>query len=102
MDKKAQTKTQNWANKEDLVSSISQISGFTQNVSLNVLNATLDSIQNALKEKKKVSIKGFGIFKVVARPAIEGRNPRTGESLQIPAKNVPKFSFSKTTKDAIA
>lgn len=102
MDKKPQPKDRNWTNKAELVSSISKTSGFTKDVSIKVLDATITSIQNGLKEKKKVDIKGFGTFKVSVRSATEGRNPRTGKPIQIPAKNLPKFRFSKAIKDAIA
>ena len=65
------------------------------------LESLLDTITNALKRGEKVSIVGFGNFTVNERKATTGRNPRTGESIQIPASKRPKFSVGKALKDAV-
>ena len=102
MDKKSQSKTKHRSNQADLISSLSKTSGFNKEVSTKALNATLHSIKTALKENKKVSIPGFGVFEVRTRPATKGRNPRTGEPMQISSKNLPRLRFSKAMKAAIA
>ena len=60
-----------------------------------------DEITEVLKGGDEVNVTGFGVFKVVHRKAREGRNPRTGEKVDIPAKNVPKFKAGKVFKDAV-
>ncbi|MBA4374045.1 MAG: DNA-binding protein HU [Thermodesulfovibrio sp.] len=64
-------------------------------------DATLDSIKGALKKGQKVTIVGFGTFAVTKRKARKGRNPRTGEVINIPAAKTPKFTAGKTLKDAV-
>ncbi len=59
------------------------------------------SITQALKDEDSVSLIGFGTFKVQKRKARKGRNPATGEEIQIKAKNVPKFTPGKALKDAV-
>ncbi len=61
----------------------------------------LDSIAGALKSGKEVRLVGFGTFSVAHRRASEGRNPRTGERIQIPASKQPKFKAGKALKDAV-
>jgi DNA-binding protein HU-beta len=61
----------------------------------------LSSITQALKEEDSVSLIGFGTFKVQKREARKGRNPATGEEIQIKAKNVPRFNPGKALKDAV-
>lgn len=102
MDKKSQPKTKHLSNKADLIFSLSQISGVNKKDSTKALNAILHSIQNALKENKKVSLSGFGVFEVLTRPARKGVNPKTRKPIQIPSKNFPKLRFSKAMKAAIA
>ncbi len=66
-----------------------------------LLDITLNEMTNALKRGEKVSIVGFGNFSVSERKATTGRNPRTGESIQIPASKRPKFSVGKALKEAV-
>jgi DNA-binding protein HU-beta len=61
----------------------------------------VDSIVNTLKKGEEVSIAGLGIFSVKARAARQARNPRTGETLQVPAMKVPKFRAAKALKEAV-
>jgi nucleoid DNA-binding protein len=88
-------------NKKELVQSIALESSGTQPVAEAVLNAFMDSITNALKCGDKVSLAGFGTFQAKERPAREGRNPKTGEALQIAASIVPGFKAGKALKGAI-
>mgnify|MGYP003305620896 CR=1 FL=1 len=67
-----------------------------------VIVATLDTITAALKEGEKVQLVGFGSFEVKKRAARIGRNPKTKESIEIPASKLPAFKASKALKDIIA
>jgi DNA-binding protein HU-beta len=66
------------------------------------VNSLLDAISNALKKGDKITLPGFGTFKVSKRKARTGRNPRTGEAIKIKAHKVPQFSAGRKLKDAIA
>lgn len=66
-----------------------------------IVDALFDQVASTLASGGEVAIAGIGTFHVVAREAREGRNPQTGEALQIPAKNVPKFRAGKKLKDAV-
>jgi DNA-binding protein HU-beta len=66
-----------------------------------VLNATLDSLTDALKSGNSVTFTGFGSFKVVKRAARKGRNPRTGKEINIPASNAVKFTAGKLLKEEV-
>jgi DNA-binding protein HU-beta len=61
----------------------------------------IDSVTSSLKKGDEVSIAGLGIFSAKMRPARTGRNPRTGESISVPAMRVPKFRAAKALKDAV-
>lgn len=78
-------------NKTDLVKKISEKAGLSQADSKKALEATLDAVKEALAAKDSVALVGFGTFSVSERPARQGKNPRTGEIIQIAAKNVAKF-----------
>jgi len=67
-----------------------------------VLKATEDSIAAALKNREKVTLTGFGTFEVRERKPRTGRNPQTGETIQIPGKAVPAFAAGKGLKDQVA
>jgi DNA-binding protein HU-beta len=88
--------------KPDLVASLSKISGFSQATSLKALDATMSSITKALKDGNEVRLPGFGTFRAYHRSASEGRNPRTGKAIKIPAKKLPKFKASPQLKAAIS
>lgn len=78
-------------NKTDLVKKISEKAGLSQADSKKALEATLEAVKEALAAKESVALVGFGTFSVAERPARQGKNPRTGEVIQIAAKNVAKF-----------
>mgnify|MGYP000456943877 FL=1 len=88
-------------NKNDLIASVASSAGLSKSDSTRALESLLDTITNALKRGEKVSIVGFGNFTVNERKATVGRNPRTGETIQIPASKRPKFSVGKALKDAV-
>jgi DNA-binding protein HU-beta len=66
------------------------------------LNSLLGTISGALKKGDKVTLPGFGTFKISKRKARTGRNPRTGEAIKIKAHKVPQFAAGKKLKDAVA
>ena len=68
---------------------------------IRLMDITLNEMINALKRGEEVRIVGFGTFSVSHRKATTGRNPRTGESIQIPASRRPKFTVGKALKDAV-
>jgi DNA-binding protein HU-beta len=88
-------------NKGELVASIAENAGLTQSQAEAALSATLDAIQGALKGGDSVGLVGFGTFSANERPAREGRNPRTGETIQIKAKTVAKFKPGKKLSESL-
>ena len=89
-------------NKSDLVNAVMEIEGLkiTKKGAVEIINTVLDKIKDALSTGNKVQLVGFGTFSVVKRKARQGRNPRTGKKIKIPARKVPKFSASKELKKA--
>ena len=88
-------------NKTELIAAAAERSGLTKKDAEKALNAAFDAITAALVAGDKVQVSGFGIFEVKAREARVGRNPRTGETMEIAASKVPGFKASKTLKDAL-
>jgi DNA-binding protein HU-beta len=88
-------------NKNDLVAEVADATGLTKADAAKAVDAVLDSITNSLKKGDEVRLVGFGTFTVSTRAASEGRNPRTGEAIKIPASKRPKFSAGKALKDAV-
>ncbi len=88
-------------NKIDLVTKVSELSGLTKADADKVVDATFAAITTALKGGDDVRLVGFGSFSVSARAAREGKNPRTGEKIAIPASKAPKFSVGKALKEAV-
>ena len=78
-------------NKTDLVSSISAKAGLSKSDAKKALDATVEAISEALKAGEKVSLVGFGTFSVNERPARQGINPATNETITIAAKKIAKF-----------
>ena len=88
-------------NKTELIAAAAERSGLTKKDTEKALNAALDAITSALVAGDKVQVSGFGIFEVKVREARMGRNPHTGEAMEIAASRVPAFKASKTMKDAL-
>jgi DNA-binding protein HU-beta len=88
-------------NKQALVEAIAQKIGGTKAAAEQALDVVIDSIVSTLKRDEEVSIAGLGIFSAKKRAARTARNPRTGESIQVPAMRVPKFRAAKGLKDAV-
>lgn len=88
-------------NKKELVKAYSEKLGTTQKAAGEYLDAFVEVIADALKEGIEVKISGFGTFSVTERAAREGRNPATGETIQIAASKAPKFKAAKALKDTV-
>ena len=88
-------------NKTDLVNVVAAETQITKKDVDAVIAATVKAITDALKDGDKVALIGFGTFEVKTTAAREGRNPKTGEAITIPAAKKPAFSASKALKDAI-
>lgn len=78
-------------NKADLVNSISEKTGLTKSKTSEVVDALVSSITESLKNGEKVTLVGFGTFATTKKEARKGRNPKTGETIEIPSKTVAKF-----------
>ena len=89
-------------NKTELIAAVAEKTGLTKKDAERVINATVEAITESLVKGDKVSVSGFGIFEVKTREARVGRNPRTKETIQIPATRLPAFKASKTLKDSVA
>ena len=89
-------------NKTELIAAAAEKAGLTKKDAERVLNAAFDTITASLTKGERVQVSGFGIFEVKAREARIGRNPRTKETIQIPATRTPVFKASKALKDTVA
>ena len=88
-------------NKKELVNEVSGKVGITKKEVGNILDAITEIIRKALSRGEKVTLFGFGTFWVLNRKARRGRNPRTGEIIQIPAKRAVKFRAGKVLRKAV-
>jgi DNA-binding protein HU-beta len=89
------------ANKKTLTKAVAEAIGKTQKDSAEVVDVILNSIKGALEQGETVKLVGFGSFNVIQREARKGRNPQTGEELQIPAKKVVKFKPGASLADGV-
>ena len=87
--------------KQQLVDMIAEKAGLTKADAARALDATMDSIKDALKKGEKVSLVGFGTFATSKREAREGRNPRTGETVKIEARTAVTFKAGSKLKEAV-
>ncbi len=88
-------------NKSELVVSVAEVAELTKKDAEKAVNAVFASVQKALVEDDKVQIIGFGTFEVRTRAARKGRNPQTGETIEIPASKNPVFKAGKALKEAV-
>ena len=88
-------------NKNDLIAVVADQSGLSKADATKAVDCVFDTITTSLKGGDEVRLVGFGTFNVTRRAASEGRNPRTGEKIQIPASNQPKLKAGKGLKDAV-
>ena len=89
-------------NKTELVAVVATKTGLSKKDAERAVNAAVETISESLIKGEKVQISGFGIFEAKQREARVGRNPRTKETIQIPATRLPAFKASKALKDAVA
>jgi len=89
-------------NKAELVEEVANRTGLTKRVVGNTVDAVTSAITNSLARGERVTLVGFGSFRVMRRKERRGRNPQTGEEIQIPAKDVPKFEAGKNLKKAVS
>lgn len=88
-------------NKAELVDAVASAANLSKADAGRAVDAVVNSITSALKKGQQVSVVGFGTFSVKHRAARSGRNPRTGETINISASNVPGFKAGKALKDAV-
>ncbi|KMY60914.1 DNA-binding protein [Geobacillus stearothermophilus ATCC 12980] len=88
-------------NKTELINAVAETSGLSKKDATKAVDAVFDSITEALRKGDKVQLIGFGNFEVRERAARKGRNPQTGEEMEIPASKVPAFKPGKALKDAV-
>ena len=88
-------------NKNDLVSAVAGSAGLSKVDAAKAVDGVFGAISGALSSGGEVRIVGFGTFSVANRKATTGRNPRTGEAIQIPASKQPRFKAGKGLKDAV-
>ncbi|MBI2409881.1 HU family DNA-binding protein [Candidatus Kaiserbacteria bacterium] len=89
------------ANKADIIDKVHSTLGSTKADAERAVETVIDCIVSSLKSGDEVSVAGLGIFATKARPAREGRNPRTGETIRIAATRTAKFRPAKALKEAI-
>lgn len=89
-------------NKTELIDAIATRSELSKAASAKALDAVIDAVVETVAKGDSVSLVGFGSFKATARAAREGKNPKTGEKIKIPATTVPKFSAGATFKATVA
>lgn len=88
-------------NKADIIGKVHEVLGGTKADAERAVECVIENVVSSLKKGNEVSIAGLGIFSAKMRPARQGRNPRTGESIEVPAMRVPKFRAAKALKDAV-
>jgi len=88
-------------NKNDLIERVADRADLSKADATRAVDGVFDTITETLKSGDEIRLVGFGTFAVSRRAASEGRNPRTGEKIQIPASNQPKFKAGKGLKDAL-
>lgn len=88
-------------NKQAIIEAVHEKVGGTKVSAEQAVDTVVEAIVGTLKKGDEVSIAGLGIFSVKKRAARTARNPRTGEAIQVPAMNVPKFRAAKALKDAV-
>ena len=89
-------------NKAELINAVAEKAGLSKKDTETVVNATIDVIAGTLADGDKVQLVGFGAFEVKSRAERTGRNPKTKESIKIPASKVPVFKPGKALKDTVS
>lgn len=89
-------------NKAELIAKVAELAGLSKKDAEKSVNAFTDAITGALKKDDKIALVGFGTFEVRNRSARTGRNPKTKQTITIPASKVPAFKAGKALKDAVS
>ena len=87
-------------NKSELINQVAEIAELSKKDATRAVDAVFEAISNALQNGEKVQLVGFGNFEVRERSARKGRNPQTGEEIDIPASKIPAFKPGKSLRDA--
>ena len=95
------TTNTNKMNKAELIAKMAFKADVTKDIAARTLDAFMDTVIQALHDKQEVQLVGFGSFCTGSRSAVMARNPKTGEPIQVPATNFPKFKAGKLLKDAV-
>ena len=93
--------TERYMNKAEFVDAVADKASMSKADATTAVDAVLDSLTEAMKQGEQITLVGFGTFLVRKREARTGRNPRTGEPLEIAASNAPSFKAGKALKDAV-
>lgn len=88
-------------NKGELIQTVTDKTGATKKSVNDIVNCTIDTITSALAKGESVTLPGFGTFSVADRAAREGRNPLTGDKIQIAASKTPKFKAGTSLKNSV-
>lgn len=88
-------------NKNDLITYVATHTGLKKNQASSAIDSCFEAISRSLSRQEDVRLVGFGTFTVTNRKATEGRNPRTGERIRIPATRLPKFKAGKALKECV-
>ena len=88
--------------KAELVNQVAQTVNISRSEADTIVTEVLDSIVHSLREGDSVEFRGFGSFRIRTRPARKGRNPKSGETVEVPAKTIPFFKGAKKLRDAVA
>lgn len=87
--------------KAELVEEVARVSELTKKHSEIIVNTVFDSIVDALQKDEKIELRGFGSFRIRQRRSRQGRNPKTGDKVDVPAKRIPYFKPGKELKELI-
>jgi integration host factor subunit beta len=87
--------------KADLVEEVIRVSGLSKKQAEIIVNTVFDSVVEALQQDDKIELRGFGSFRVRRRRSRQGRNPKTGDRVAVPAKRIPYFKPGKELKDLV-
>jgi integration host factor subunit beta len=99
--RKAEEEAKDTMTKADLIDEVSRLAELTRKDSEVIVEAIFDSVVRSLRAGDKIEIRGFGSFRTRQRKARMGRNPKTGEKVEVPAKKIPFFKPSKELKDLV-
>ena len=88
-------------NKTELISAVAEKGGMDKKTAEKAVNAVFGAVTDALKAGEKIQLEGFGTFEVRERAEKQGRNPRTGETMVVPASKVPAFKAGAALKNAV-